>query len=236
MIVRGRVVRTVGVTLCALGLGVSGASAAPQVAEPEGGHDRVTVHGEPLVHEFDLSVPGDAVEGRWQVATDAAHRVPFDAVLAPDGPGGEILAAALDVHYGDLAADGSVTAWHAAGTLAAPRSYAQAVAASPAVDATAPQAIAVRVSLPEPARVVGDVGQRFRVDATFRVGYLAGPDTDGDTGVTGPGPDADGAVTSPSSVQDPLAVTGTTLGLLALVAGAMVTLGALLRRRRRRTS
>ncbi|WP_217616838.1 hypothetical protein [Cellulomonas sp. GbtcB1] len=196
---------------------------APATAAPAPGDDGVVlVAGEPLVHTFDLAVPGDAVTGRWQVDASSSAPVQYDALLVPEGAVSPSLARALVVHYGQVRADGRI-AWQPAGTLAEPRSYADALGATPAVSAGEPAVIPVRVSLPDPGVVSGEPGDQLAVEATFLVSYL-----DGDSGdePRDPGPAGVAAPGRPGA----LAVTGPGLWAAA-VAVVLVGLGYGLRRR-----
>ncbi|RMI14024.1 hypothetical protein [Cellulomonas triticagri] len=205
--------------------GVAGA-ATPAVAAPDG--PVVTISGDPLVHTFDTEVPGDAVTGTWTVSTTATHPVPFSGTLRADAP--DPLADALAVQYGEVGADGSVSTWHDAGTLAEPVAYAAAVPTATSVSAASPLTIPVRVSLPDPSALVGDPGQPLDVTATFTVTHLD-PGAGGTPAVTDP--------TAPGQAgpgpRGVLAITGPT-GWFALLAAALVAAGITTRRRARRSA
>lgn|GEM_PF-3210285 len=206
--------RTAGVAaLVGAGVLLVTAGAAPGAAHQRGtvpAPGPVTVVGAPLVHTFDLDVPGDLVEGRWTVTGDRSAAVPYDGVLEPVGVVSPDLAEALVVEYGRVGADGEVLSWHDAGTLARPQTYGHALATSPAVSAATPTSIPVRVSLPDPGSLTALAGQVLTVEARFTISYLD-----------------DGSGTSHG-----LAVTGLWPWWLA-VAAVLVALGALLSRARR---
>lgn len=196
----------------AVGLAVLAAGPA---AAAQGPDERVlTVAGHPLVHEFALDDPGDAVTGWWQVHGRSATPVPFEGVLAADPSSSGSLARALVVHYGAVGPDGDVVTWHPAGTLAEPATYSAALARVPSAAAGAPVSIPVRVSLPDPGLVSGLPGEALVVEATFTVTYL------------NPG-GRDDAPSGPGL----LAVTGAGAWPAALLAGVSIGLGLLLRRR-----
>lgn len=168
----------------------------PASAEPGAVRDLVSVSGAPLVHTFDLDVPGDSVTGRWEVNGTSPTPVPYDGLLVTEAAVPDSLAHALVVHYGELGPDGQVAAWHDGGTLVDPVAYADALARIPAVSAGHPTVIPVRVSLPDPSAVTGQAGAPAAVQASFTVSYLAGAAVGaGSTAhagaalaVTGPGP------------------------------------------------
>lgn len=211
-----RRLRTAGVAALAgasllLGTG-PGASGAVQQRPSAPAPGPVTVVGEPLVHTFDLDVPGDLVEGVWTVVGERAEVVPYDGVLEPVGVVSPELAEALVVQYGRVGAGGEVVSWHDAGTLDRPRTYGHALDTRPAVSAAAPTSIPVRVSLPDPAALASQAGQVLTVEARFTIGYLD---------------DASG-----SRPGEGLALTGLWPWWLA-VAAVLVALGAVLARGRR---
>jgi hypothetical protein len=173
----------------------------------------LVLSGAPLVHTFDLSAPGDAVAGTWQITSSRSDPVPFDGVLLTTGEVSPALARALTVEYGWTEPDGSIR-WHAAGTLADPLRYGEALGTAVTVGATRPAlAVPVRVSLPDP--VPGTPGETVVVQASFVVSYLdpAGQDVDGGTGV--------------------LATTGGDLLRLLALAGAVIVVGLVTVRLRR---
>lgn len=143
----------------------------------------VTVHGAPLVHTFDLDVPHDAVTGLWHVTSSSPTPTSYDGVLVADDEVPSDLAHALVVQYGTVDRDGRVTAWHDAGTLAEPASYAATVPRPASVSSARPAAVPVRVSLPDPARLEARPGQRLAVEATFTVDYLTPAPTPATGGV-----------------------------------------------------
>ncbi|WP_158370280.1 hypothetical protein [Cellulosimicrobium cellulans] len=173
----------------------------------------------------DLTVPGDAVTGLWEVQGTSVAPVPYDGVLAVDHATSASLAGALAVHYGEVGADGQVARWHSAGTLAEPVPYGDALTRVPAVSAERPAVIPVRVSLPDPSLVTGDPGQTLAVTATFTVSYLDGGGGGGEAVPPPVGPPGGGD----------LAVTGAGpwAGLLAAL---LLAAGAYLRSRRRRAT
>lgn len=218
-----------GAALAAVALGAVLVASVP--AGAPGGH--LELGGDPLVHTFDLDRPGDAVTGEWTVTGRTARTVGFDGVLRPDDDPAPDLAAALTVEYGSVGADGAVAAWHPAGTLAAPLSYADAVGADPVTRAGEPVVIPVRVSLPDPSLVTGEPGRTVEVGASFTVTYLA-------PGGAGGGGGGAGDVTGggdPAGVggggRGPLALTGADAWWLAALAAAALGAGAALVRRRR---
>jgi len=226
--------------LAALALAASAAlvAAAPAAAAPaapgtSGGHLELT--GDPLVHTFDLDRPGDSVTGEWTVTGRSAGPVRFDGVLRPDDDRAPGLAAALAVEYGAVGADGAVAAWHPAGTLAAPLSYADALGTEPVTRAGEPVVIPVRVSLPDPALVTGEPGRTVEVGASFTVTYLAPGGGGGGGAGGGGGGDATGGgdVVAGGGGRGPLALTGADAWWLAALAAAALGTGAALVRRRR---
>ena len=212
------------------GAGPAAAHAAPTAPASSGGHLDLT--GDPLVHTFDLDRPGDSVTGEWTVTGRSTRAVGFDGVLRPDDDRAPGLAAALAVEYGSVGADGAVAAWHPAGTLAAPRSYADALGTDPVTRAGEPVVIPVRVSLPDPALVTGEPGRTVEVGASFTVTYLA---PGGGGGGAGGGDDATGGgdVVAGGGGRGPLALTGADAWWLAALAAAALGTGAALVRRRR---
>lgn len=240
--------RRVGAVLAALVLGAALVAGVP-VPAASAVTGALGVTGDPLVHTFDLDRPGDAVTGEWRVSSRTSGPIAFDGVLRPDGEPGPGLAAALAVEYGSVGPDGAVTAWHDAGTLAAPRSYADALGSEPAARGGAPVVVPVRVSLPDPAAVTGAPGGRVEVTASFVVSYLApdGPGGEGGPGGGGAGGDGagDGAGAGPGggggagggtadgTRRPVLAITGTDAWWLAALAAAALGTGTVLVRRRR---
>lgn len=220
----GLVVASVPAPALASGPGSVPVSAAPG----SDGDGLVTVVGERLVYDFDPGVPGDSVTGRWEVRGRSGLPVPWDGVLAVDGQVSPVLARALAVHYGEVDADGALLTWHAAGTLADPVTYAEALSGAPSVDAARSTVIPVRVSLPDPGLVTGEPGETMLVEAAFTVAYLGG--AEGAPG--GGGPDGDDRVAG-APVGGPLAITGFGSWAAALAAAVLIGLGLLLRRSRR---
>lgn len=212
----GWLVRTGAVAAGVAGLLLAGAPAGQAVGGEE--PPPVVVTGEPLVHTFDTQVPGDSVTGVWQVSSSSSTRVAYDGVLvagrtAPDG-----LSGALVVSYGTTDADGQIT-WHDAGTLADVVAYTAAVPRAVAVvSAGEPTAIPVRVTLPDPSVLEGRAGELLSVEATFTLSYL---DPRQEPGCSG------------GYRSGVLAITGLGVWPVAAVAGALVTLGLVVRRRRR---
>lgn len=191
-------------------------------ARTTGGEPLVTVSGTPLVHTFDLAVPGDAAVGEWGVSTSAASPTPFDGSLAADEPVPDpAFAEALVVQYGTLDGTGRVVAWHDAGTLAEPVSLSQALGRPTTVAAGEPARVPVRVRLPDPGALDLAPGRSLAVTATFTVDYLSD-----DTAATPPA--------RPVAGHGPLAMTGADLRLLGLLGAAGVLAGSLLRGTRTR--
>jgi LPXTG-motif cell wall-anchored protein len=211
----------------ALAVGAALVAAGPAAASAASGGD-LDLAGDPLVHTFDLDRPGDSVTGEWTVTARTERPVGFDGVLRPDGEPDRGLAAALTVEYGAVGADGAVAGWHPAGTLAAPRSYADALGADPVAQAGEPVVIPVRVSLPDPSLVTGEPGRTVQVEASFTVTYLAPGGGGG-----GAGGGAGGDVTAGGAGRGPLALTGADAWWLAALAAAALGTGAALVRRRR---
>lgn len=214
-------VRTAVAALVASVLIVFGAATAQAAASTDGG-GAVVISGAPLVHTFDLRVPGDAVTGEWQIGSAVAELRDFDGVLVPVEPSAAELARALTVSYGSIDADGAGISWHAAGTLAEPRSYADVLGHSPTVAAGQPVRLPVRVALPEPEAVSGAAGEVLLVSASFVVSYLGG-----EVSVGTPG---GGGVAAWPPV---LAVTGWGPWWLLAAAVVSITVGAELARQRR---
>lgn len=215
--------------------GPAAASAAAPAAAPAAAGGHLDLTGDPLVHTFDLDRPGDAVTGEWTVTGRSAQPVGFDGVLRPDGAPDPGLAAALAVEYGSVGADGAVADWHPAGTLASPRSYADALGTDPVARPGEPVVIPVRVSLPDPSRVTGEPGQTVEVTASFTVTYLApgGGAGDGGGGAGGGDVGAGGGGGGTGSGRGPLALTGADAWWLAALAAAALGAGLALVRRRR---
>lgn len=173
----------------------------------------VEVTGAPLVHHFDLGVPGDAVTGRWQIAATSADPVPYDGVLTTYGPVSPSLARALHVQYGQLDGDGRVRAWFDAGTLADPVSLGDALPDVGPVGAGTPVTVPVRVRLPDPQHVTGEAGDLLEVEAVFTVSYLG-----------------QGQVAAGDQQDLGLAATGVPTWVVAVAAAALAA-GLLARRR-----
>lgn len=220
----GRLVRAGAVGSGVAGLLLAGAPAGHAVRGEE--PPPVVVTGEPLVHTFDTRVPGDSVTGVWQVSSSSSTHIAYDGVLVAGGTAPDGLASALAVSYGTTDADGRVT-WHDAGTLADGVAYTAAVPrATAVVSAGEPTAIPVRVSLPDPSLLEGRAGELLSVEATFTLSYL---DPRGE-------PSSSGGYRSgvlAATETGVLAVTGLGAWPVAAVAGALVGLGVVLRRRRR---
>lgn len=190
------------------------AAAHAAAGSPDAG--RVAVTGDPLVHVFDLGTPGDAVTGLWRVTSAAPEATTYDGVLTADDALPGALAHALVVQYGEPGTDGEVLAWHDAGTLARPRSLADALPTSTTVSAARPVDVPVRVALHDPAAVGGRPGDVHRVTATFTVSYLE------------PGP---GGAGRPAPTDRGVLATTGPAGWLALVAAALIVTGVVKRRR-----
>lgn len=219
------------VSVAAAGLAVGGdAAAAGTRAANVDPATAITVQGEPLTHTFDLAHPGDAVAGEWRVtaagAANSAAPVPFDGVLTSDRPVTETLARGLAVEYGRVDAVGQLVEWHAAGTLAEPVSYGDALGAEPRVHAGGQVVVPVRVSLPDPAAVTGAPGEVQVVRAAFVVSWF------GDAPAVPGSVPPPGAATAPDPPRGGLARTGGTAAALALGAAALLRAGAALARRR----
>jgi hypothetical protein len=170
--------------LAAGGIGI-GALVTYQTAI-EGNHFQATVgdgevegallqlSGDALVHEFDTAVYNDAVEGTWTLTNAGTSAVTYDGTLAPVGAMSDTLAQNLEVYYGEVGTGGATTAWRAAGTLAAPVSYADALALGEAtIDADEVRTIPIRVVLADPTALAGEIGDLHDVKANFTVEYLA---------------------------------------------------------------
>lgn len=200
----------------------------------------LSLSGAPLVHTFDTETAGDSVQGEWTLSNTGTQAVTYDGTLAPVGEFSLDLAQNLDVEYGVVGADGSVTRWAAAGTLAQPVSYTTALGAhAPEVTGTESITIPVRVTLTDPEALTSPQGEQQTVGATFSINYLSDPvpepggPGDGDGGDTGGDGETGGGEDVAAGGDDGiLATTGAQILGWLLLALAAVTVGSRLRRRR----
>ena len=165
------------------------------------------------------------MSGQWHVGSTTAQTRDFDGVLVPVGPFSDDLARALTVQYGSVDAASGRISWHPAGTLAEPRTYAEALGHSPTVDTEHPVTLPVRVSLPEPDSVAGVPGEVLAVSASFVVSYLGDEPEGGEPG---------GGAGGPRPVPPDLATTGWGSWWLIAAAAAAIAVGADTTRRARR--
>jgi hypothetical protein len=215
--------------------GVAGPASATQFLSTGGAHTvaepRVTISGEPIVHTFTGSRP-EQVEATWAVRSPGGRELAVDGELRRGDGGSDLLAEHLTVEYGTVAPGGGVAVWYPAGTLAAPRGYAEALGQAGTVDGTNDLVIAVRVGLDEPAALL-DQGA-VTVAADFVVVAMA-TGTDPDDGSTAPddqGNVSAGGGATPSGTRDDarLAVTGAgIIGVLTAAVGFLLV-GEVLRR------
>lgn len=212
--------RRAGAVLTLLGMTLALAAPTVATANPGGG---VSVVGEPLVHSFSGSVPDETTEtAEWLVSNDASTAVRWDAVLVAVGPLEAHLGEALRVEYAEVPSDGEALRWHEAGSLAAPKSYSEALATSSVTtSAGESELVRARVVLPDVSVLPGEPGAQHDVSAEFQVSYLH-------DGTTGDGSAAAGGTGHGSTIDGALATTGVDglaivlgLGAVSLALGAV---------------
>src|SRR6478736_7392551 len=139
---------------------------------PEGALLEIT--GSPIDHTFDTSGHIDQVRGDWTIVNRGQDATTWDGAfdLGADVPA--TLAASLTVEYGVLDAQGQVTGWRAAGTLADHRSIGEVLHGAQAVPIAGDESVpvAVRVVLPDPRSLEGTAGDELTLVADFTVSYL----------------------------------------------------------------
>lgn len=140
---------------------------------PEGG--LLVLSGDPIVHTFDVTKYNDSVQGTWTLTNKGTMATTYDGSL--DAAAGTTmppsLAAQLKLEYGSTDSSGNVTAWHEAGTMATPTSYATALGlSSTTIAPDAPVTIPVRVTLTDPTQLEGAANDVLTLDATFTVSYV----------------------------------------------------------------
>ncbi|GEM_PF-7091034 len=236
---RGRLRASLVLAGLLAGLGLAGPAAA---ATGTGTADAraaagVTISGEPLVHTFTGTAP-EQVEATWTVRSTGGQKLVVDGGLRGTG-GSDLLAEHLTVEYGRVAPGGEVETWYPAGTLAAPRGWADAVGGQQHVDGAEDLVVAVRVGLPDPGALLG-LGP---VTATADFVVVALPAEDDPP--VGPGPDGPSPQDpTPGTGDDPsggtgsvsagdagadLAVTGIGIASLLALATGLLVVGAALR-------
>ena len=239
---------TAGTAGCVLALALAAGPAAASADGTSAAHGApasgavLSLSGAPLVHTFDTETAGDSVQGEWTLSNSGTQAVTYDGTLAPVGEFSLDLAQNLDVEYGVVGADGSVTGWAQAGTLAQPVSYTTALGAhAPEVTGTESITIPVRVTLTDPEALTSPKGEEQTVGATFSINYLSDPvpepggpgDGDGGGGdIGGDGETGGGEDVAAGGDDGILATTGAQILGWLLLALAAVTVGSRLRRRR----
>lgn len=247
----------IGAAGCALAITpAAGATAVESPLDPT-----LALEGHPLVHTFATDVPGDSVEGLWQLTARGDALFTFEGLFSATDAISPQLAEGLAVEFGVLDGAGAVERWAPAGTLAAPLPYTSAVG-STGIIGPSDVPIRVRVTLADTSQL--PTGEPQTVAATFSISYLASPSQpleppaapplddpddpegpDGDEGAptTQPvgdarpplvDPAAGGAPETKASSAGVLATTGPQIWVSLLVALGLSLLGVLGLRRRRR--
>ncbi|MEV7973211.1 hypothetical protein [Cellulomonas sp. NPDC089187] len=129
--------------------------------------------GDPIDHVFDSAKHNDLVIGSWTLTNHGTDTTEFDGTFELGTPVSADLAKALTVQYGIVDAQGKVTRWVDAGTVAKTATFGS-VTGITSIDGAAAIPVEVRVVLEDPALIedAGTVGEMLKVNADFVVSYL----------------------------------------------------------------
>ncbi len=133
----------------------------------------LVLHGTAMDKDFDSSVYNDNVVAHWQLENQGPDATTFDGQFKPRGQVTPELAAALVVEYGVYDAAGTLVDWADGGTVAAPRSMADAIGVDTIQgDETIPVSVRVRIGHPSALATAGDLGDQLQLVADYVVSYL----------------------------------------------------------------
>lgn len=141
--------------------------------DPDGALLRIS--GLPINHTFDSSTHNHQVRADWVLTNVGQDTTEFDGRFETLASIDEDLAEALVVQYGVVDAAGQVTSWRAGGTVAEPRTFAEATGIS-SIDGGEEIPVVVRVLLEDPTSIASgdpaEIGEMLHVVADFTVSYL----------------------------------------------------------------
>jgi hypothetical protein len=131
------------------------------------------ITGTPIDKTFNTGQYNDQAQATWTLTNHGPDATEFDGTFEVTNPVSDELAAALSVEYGVTNAAGDITRWRPAGTLDAPRTFADVLGISE-IEGESELAIPVRLVLADPSDLVdaGDEGDVLRVTADFVVSDL----------------------------------------------------------------
>jgi hypothetical protein len=133
----------------------------------------LVLHGAAMEKDFDSSVYNDNVVAHWELENRGPEATTFDGQFKPRGQVTPELAAALRVDYGVYDAGGTLVDWADGGTVASPRSLADAIGVDTIQgDETIPVSVRVRIADPSTLATAGDLDDPLRLVADYVVSYL----------------------------------------------------------------
>lgn len=142
------------------------------VAPEEIGGALLTVAGAPIDHTFDTTQYNQYVDATWTITNRGTDAAQYAANFEASSGISANLAQNLQIRYGVTDASGQVTNWVAAGTIAEPVEYTQAVGAASAIAGSGTLQVPVRIVLEDPTVLEGEAGTEHRVTADFVVSYM----------------------------------------------------------------